>query len=787
VVSALNRKLLRDLRIQVGQLVSIALLVGCGIMAFVGMRSTRDSIRVARAEYYARNRFPHVFASLKRAPEALARQVSTIPGVAVVETRVVLPATLDVPGLPELATALLVSVPAERRAMLNDLHFVEGRYIAADDDDEAVASVKFAMANALRPGDTVETVVNGRWKRLRIVGIAMSPEYIYEMGAGGFMVDNRRFGILWMRRETLAAMGGMKGAFNDLAIMLGAGASEPEVRAAVDRLVAPYGGVGSIGRDRQVSAEVMDNEMQQLDALAYVFPVFFLGIAAFLLNVVLSRLIATQRGEIGTLKSFGYTDSQVASHYLGFALVALALGAVAGVLGAVWLGTAFTGTYAKFFGFPSLTHHTAWSTSLMGIAVCGGAALAGAMWAVRAAALLPPAEAMRAPAPLRFRASVLERAGLRRVLGPGARMVIRNLTRRPIRTGTSIIGIGLAGAVLVAGMYPFDAVDHVLDVQFRQAQHEDVTVAFTAPRGPGAARELAGLPGVLRVEPFRAVSVRIRSGHRARHASVLGLDSSTVLRALMDTKGGAYALPARGLVLSASITDALGVRAGDSVTIELLERGRETRRVPVVGRLDESIGLGYMERGALNRLLREGNVSSGAYLAVDPASQRQLYARLEQLPLVMGNSSRRAMLDYFERTIAESIFISASIVIFAAAVIAIGVIYNNSRIAISERGRELASLRVLGFTRGEVSRLFLGEQALVTVAGLPIGALAGFGFASILAAAFATERHRFPAVVEPATYAYSIGVVLLVAAAVALLVRRRIDHLDLIATLKTGE
>ena len=788
MVSALTRKLLRDLKLQTGQLASIALLVGCSVMAFVGMRSTRESLRSAREEYYTRYRFAHVFASLKRAPEAVARRIAAIPGVGVVETRVVLPATLDVPRLSELASALLVSVPGERRAMLNDLHMYQGRYVAPDRDDEAIVSVKFAAANALRVGEMLETVVNGRWKRVRIVGIASSPEYIYEMGPGGFIVDTRLFGILWMRREALAAAGGMVGAFNDVSMHLTGGASQPAVIAAVDRVLAVYGGVGAIGRDRQTSGEVIDSEMQQLDALAYVFPLFFLGIAAFLLNVVLSRLIATQRGNIGALKALGYGNLAIGRHYLGFALIALAIGSVAGILGAMWLGNAFTSEYGDFFGFPSLVHHTDWSVAVVGVGVSAGAALAGALWAVQRAVRLPPAEAMRPPAPARFHATLLERSGLARALRPSALMVARNLTRRPLRTGASLVGISLSSAILVAGLYPFDGIDRILDVQFRQSQRDNLTVAFAAPRGRRALHELSAIAGVQRVEGFRATAVRVRRQQHVRTVSLLGVDSSATLRQLVDVTGGTYHLPSGGIVLTTSLAEILGAHSRDTLQIELLELGGAARRVVVVGLFEESIGLGgYMERGAINRLLGEGDVSSGAFLSLEPGVEAGVYAQLKRLPLVTGTASRQSLLDYFERTIAESILISAGIVIFAATAIAFGVIYNNSRIAISERGRELASLRVLGFTRREVSSLFLGEQAAVTLGGLPFGAILGLAFAALLADGFATERHRFPVVVESSTYAYSIALVLTVAAGVALLVRRRLDRLDLIGTLKIGE
>ena len=785
-MTPLHRKLLRDLRRQTGQLVSIALLLGCGVMAFVGMRSTRQSVHAARMEYYARNRFPHVFASVRRAPEHVAERLRAIPGVGVVETRVVLPATMQVPRLPEMATAMLVSVPARRRAMLNELHIHQGRYVAADRDDEVMASVKFATMNALRPGETLDLVVNGRWKRVRIVGIASSPEYIYETG-GAFFVDNRRFGILWMRREGVAAAGGMAGAFNNATALLSAGGSEAAVRDAMDRVLRPYGAVGAYGRDRQLSSEVLDGEMRQLDALAWVFPLFFLGIAAFLLNVVLTRLIATQRGEIGALKAFGYTDREVGAHYLGFAMIAVALGAVLGLLGAMWMGSAFTGIYADFFGFPSLVHRTDPATAAIGLAANGGAALFGALRAVRGAVRLPPAEAMRPPTPLRFRASIVERSWLGAALGPGARMVLRNLTRRPLRTAVSVLGIALASGVLIAGMYPFDGVERMMDVQFRRAQREHLTVSYQAPRSARAAHELQAIAGVARVEPFRAAAVRVRKGTAVRTTTILGVDGGGALRRLVDIAGRSYALPEGGLVLTLSLAEAMHIRSGDTVTVELPDRALTTRMV-VVGRIEESIGTGgYMDRRALNALLREGDVADGAFLAVDPDREALVQARLARLPAVAGTTSRLAMLDYFDRTMAESTYISAGIVIFAAAIIAIGVIYNNARIAISERGRELASLRVLGFTRREVSALFLGEQSTITLGGLPFGALIGLGMAAILAAAFGSERHRFPLLIEPGTYIYSVGLILLVALGVAFAVRRRLDRLDLIGTLKTGE
>lgn len=786
-MKALNRKLLRDLRLQLGQLVSIALLVACGVTAFVGMRSTRESLRIAREVYYGRYRFGDVFASLKRAPQSLAQRISEIPGVGMVETRVVLPATIDVPGLSQLASGLMVSVPSGRRAMLNDLHLYEGRYVAAGRDDEAMVSVKFAEANAFTVGDSLDVVVNGRWKRLRIVGIASSPEYIYEIGRGGFVVDNRTFGIMWMRREALAASGNLVGAFNDVSLLLTNRNAERPVLAALDRMLEPYGGIGAIGRSRQMSAEVIDNEMSQLDALAWFFPLVFLGIAVALLNIVLTRLIASQRGEIGTLKAFGYPDIVVGTHYLGLAFSAVIAGCLVGLAGATWLGRSFTDLYGVYFGFPTLAHRMDVTTAVFGVSASALAALLGAAWAVRAAVRLSPVAAMRPPMPTRFRRGILDRFGLL-ASRPQLLMVARDIVRRPVRSATSVLGIGLAGATLIAGMYPFDGIGSIIDVQFRVAQRDHLTVSYVAPRDRRALFELRSLPGVQRVEGFRSTAVRLRYRQRNRLTAITGLDSATTLRRLVSLGGAMHQLPMGGLVLTTAMATALGVGTGSDVDVEFLERGGAHHAVRVVGLVEESISSGgYMERRSLNHLIGEGDLHNGAYLAVDPALEAVVYARLKRTPLVASTSSRLAMLQFFERYIAENIFLAASIIIGAAAAIAIGIIYNNSRITISERARELASLRVLGFTRGEVSRLFLGEEGILTIAGLPVAAIAGLGLATLLANGFATENYSFPVVLRARTYLGSAGLVLLVAAGVALVVRRRLDRLDMLGTLKIGE
>jgi putative ABC transport system permease protein len=787
-VRALDRKLLRDVVKHRGQMFSIALLVACGVMTVVGMRSTYDSVRLARDSYYDHYRFADVFASLKRAPESIGSRVAAFPGVGAVQTRVVLNATIDVPGLAEPAIGLFVSVPATRHVMLNDIHIVDGRYVASDRDDEVLASAVFSTTNKLSVGDTLGAVINGRWKSLRIVGIATSPEYTYEIGGGNLFVDNSKFGVLWMRREALAAAAGMEGAFNSLALKLAPNADERPVIEQLDDLLAQYGGVGAVGRADQPSNSIIEGELSQLRGIATVFPLVFMVIAAFLLNVVLSRLIATQRTEIGTLKSFGYDDVSIAVHYLGFAFAAVALGSALGVAGGIWLGDVYTDLYRRYFGFPDLQHRIGWGTMLAAISISTVAALSGAAGAARKAALLPPAQAMRPPSPSRYRPLLMEQVGFRPPRSPAARMVMRNLERRPFRTLASSIGVALASAVLVSGMYPYNAIDRLMDIQFRQAQREELSIAFNSAVPFDVKHSLAAYEGLKRVELTRSTLVRMSIGHVRRTVPLTGIDGSGVLRVLIDSRGERHTIPSGGVVLTRSLATVLNARLGDTVSVTLLEKASRRDAMVVSGIVDESVGWGgYVELAALNTLMRDGQLATGASLGVERGMVDELAQRLRRTPAVSGVASRLDLLEYFERSVAESILISAGIVIFAAVVIATGVVYNGARIALSERGRELATLRVLGFTRRECSTFFLAEQGVIIALALPLGSVAGLGLASLLAAAFRTERYSFPVTIYPSTYVFAILVVLGAASVVALLVRRRIDKLDMIGALKSGD
>lgn len=784
----LDRKLWREFGQSKAQSLAIALVVASGVAVFVMALGTLGFLRSTRDAYYDRYRFGDIFASLSRAPLPLREQIAAIPGVAQVQTRIVSDVTLDVRGLAEPAVGRLISLPDVGPPLLNAIHVRSGRLPEVDRPQESLVSEAFAEANGLRIGDSVDAVMNGRLQSMTIVGIALSPEYVFQIRGGDILPDDRRFGVFWMRRRQMEAAFDMDGAFNDVSLSLLRGKSPLSVIESLDRVLKPYGGVGAIDRDDQISAKFLSDEIKQLRATAFVAPVIFLGVAAFLLNVVLSRQIGTQREVIATLKAFGYANTEIAWHYLKSALLVTLIGAIAGALGGLWLGNGLAELYSEFYRFPTFVYHPDVRVVIAAIGISVAAAVFGAYRAVRRAATMAPAEAMRPAAPRSFRLSILERIGLTAWLPLTIRMTLRSLQRRPINAALSALGIGCSVSVMLLSNFASDAIDHLIEFQFETAQRQDVQVNFYQVTSPAVRFDLKNMPGVGAVEPFRAVPVKLRFRHYHHRSSILGLGDRRDLYRLLDTRGKPIRLPPSGIVLGDKLARLLHVSAGDTLTVEVLEGAEPILQLPVAGIATEYAGANaYMNRMSLNRHMRETDALSGAFLSVDSNHTDQLYGQLKRTPRVASVSVKSATVDQFRKTIAENQLTMQSFTIFFAAIIAVGVVYNTARISLEERSRELATLRVIGFTRAEVSAILLGELAIVTLLAIPIGWMIGYGFCYSMVQGFESELFRIPMVIHASSYAQAALVVVVAAAASGLLVRRRLDHFDLVAVLKSRE
>lgn len=769
-------------------MVTIAVVVACGIAAYVSLGASYRSMVYSQEAYYDHYRFADVFSRLKRAPSSLEPSLQAIPGVAQVYTRLVESVMLQMPDMAEPAFGEIVSLPPDGQPPLNGVRLVAGRSVEPGREDETVLLQAFADAHKLRPGDTLKAVVNGRLRVLRIVGLAMSPEYVFGAAPGDVFGDPRRFAVLWMNRSVIAPAFRMEGAFDSVVLVLQPGASNPAVRDQLDRLLAPYGGAGSVDRDHQLSHHMVDMKLKGIEAMATKVPILFLGIAAFLLNVVLSRLVQLQRSQIAALKALGYRDREIGLHYLQLVSAVVVLGALLGLLLGAWGASGMLVAMAPYFHFPSLTLKIDLDLVVISVFVSLLSALVGGLATVRNIARMAPAEAMRPPAPPEYRLSLAERLGLGALLGVSGLMVMREFSRRPVRLALSSLGIALSVGILVAGRANLDAIHHFVNIHFYGAQRQDATVSFVQPIPARALRSLGHIDGVTDIEGARVVPVRYRAGARHRDSTLTGHTPGERLQRLLDREGRIVPLPPGGVVLDAMLAEILRIKPGDEVEVEALEGAHPTRRFTVLGVMDGSLGLtGHMRDAEVASFLGEERLFSVGFLAIDPARAKGVYAALQQHPRIVGVARKEATLEEFKNVTGNSIVMMVVILTLFASAITIGVVYNNARVALSQRERELGSLRVLGYTRAEVSSVLLGEMAAQVLLALPVGLWLGRLMAIGLASTRDAESFRFPIVIAPQTYAFAVLVVLLTSATCALIVRRHVDRLDLIAVLKTRE
>ena len=788
MVKALDRKLLRDVRLLWSQVLTIALVVASGVAGFITCYSAYDALSWSRDLYYAQSRFADVFVGLKRAPLALERTLQAVPGVAQVQTTLSQIVPIDLPEVSDPIMGRLIGLELQAPQRLNTVFLRSGRMplVQRGGAIEALVSEGFALARQLQPGARIHALINGKREPLLIVGIALSPEYIFAGMMGS--PDQRGFGVFWIDRTALGAAYDMQGAFNQVSVRLAPGASAGAVIDGLNRALLPYGGQRAYGRDEQMSHMILNAEIKEQRVLGTVLPSIFLAVAGFLLNVVLSRLIVTQREQIAALKALGYDNRLIGAHYLKLVLLIVLLGTLLGLALGALLGHWFVGIYADVFRFPQLRYRLQPALVLAAFGVALGAGVLATWSAIGASVRLAPAEAMRAPAPGVYRPLWVERLGLRDWFSPGQRMILRNMQRRAARTALTVCGIAVAMAIVVTGAFWRDAIALLMDTQFSRVLRADVVIGLTEARPAAIQYEAARLAHVSAVEASRSVPVRLVHGHQVWRGAIQGRPESAQLQRIVSVDHQAHSAPMDGLLLTDRLAQRLHLNVGDWVRVERLEGRREVFDLRVTAVAVELMGMNaYMERRSLNRYLGEADLVNPLALAVDNGHETPLLAQLKALPRVAVALSKAVMQRNISEVTARNVRVFSAILTAFATVIAAGVVYNHARIALAERAWELASLRVLGFTRREVSGFLLGELAIEIALAIPLGIAFGHLLANGIVQLIRNDEFYLPVVISPATYAYAVLCVVLAGVLSALVVRRRIDTLDLVAVLKTRE
>lgn len=787
-MNALDRKLLRDLGRMKMQAFAVAAVLACGVALFVMATGMYASLARARDAYYDSRRMADLASAVVRAPDAVERALAALPGVRSIEARIAGVGLLDLPGRNEPVSARFVSLPPDREPRVNALVLRSGRLPNPARDQEVMVNEAFAEANDLAPGARIGALIYGKRRNLEITGIASSPEFVFAVAPGALLPEPERFGVVWMGREALGRAFDRDGAFNDVQVRLEPGANARAVAVSIDRVLERYGGRGAYGRDRMISAQFLADELTSLRTLAAVLPPFFLAVAVFLLNVSLSRLVATERANIGLLKAFGYRDTTIAMHYAKFALVFASLGAVLGVALGRWVGELMADIYRSVYRIPDLAFSAGPAVYLGAVAAALLAGVFGAARAVRHATRLPPAAALAPPAPTSFgRLGALVESAASRLDGK-TRMVARRIARFPRRSATTVLGIAMSLALLVTSQHFQLSIDQIIDVTFGRAQRMDVIVTFPEPKDDTILRDLARLPGVLAVEPVRTTDVFLEAGNRRERNSLVGVPPGAKLNRVLDEDLNAVKPRPDGLTLPQLTAGKLGVRTGDIVRVTATDGHRASADLPVVAIVKPYLAASaYIELDSMGRMLREPGRVTAAYLLVDGRYKDSFSARAKELPAIMSVSFVDNVRDSVSRLLNQGSGFFATMFIVFSSLMAAGVAFSSARVTLAEQERDLATLRVLGFGRREASYVLLAELGALLLVALPLGCLFGMALSRWLMAQFQTELFMFPYVTNTLVYGKSV---LFVAAAVigaTLFVRHGVDRLDLVGVLKSRD
>lgn len=787
-MEALDRKLLRDFARLWTQFLAIALVLAAGVSILLMSFSMSRALDDTRAAYYERNRFADVTTNARSVPLSMLETIREIEGVARVQHFVTTHATLEIDGKTGNTLAFFTSLPHGEEPALNLPLLRRGDWPDPLSTDEVMLNDPFAEANGLMPGDRFTANINGSERVLSVSGWALSPEFIYTIGPGSLMPDNEDYGIIWMPERPLAGLLGRTGAFDNLAVELRPGFRPEPVMEELDRLLSPYGSWGAIARADQTSNAFIEGEILQLRTLSYILPPIFLGITVFLVNMVIGRIVTLERTEIGLLKALGYSKWTIALHYLLLAGLVAVVGVGIGWAVGSWLAFNMAKMYATFFDFPYLVYNTSWGTyifsGVLGLLAAGSGAVISAMKAAR----LSPATAMQPPAPPRYKRNLLDRVLAALRLSQPSMMIVRSITRWPLRAALSVLGMALAVSILVASNFFPDALEEIIETAFDQSNRQDAVLFFNDVMPESALQEARRLPGVRQAEGQQYLTAILRHEHAEKRVGIEARRPDLDLSRVVDAEGQIINAPPDGIMLSERLAAQLNVAAGDLIEVEFLGNRDGTYEMPVTRLVTQYFGLGaYVDQDSMDRLFQQAPQVSVINVTIDDALRDEFEASLTDLPRLGGAAMMDENRRSFEDTIAENITVTTTIYAILGVLITVGVAYNGARIQLSERARELASLRILGFTRGEVGYILLGEIMLLAIVAQPVGWALGWLFAKSMVEAFTSDLYAIPFVLKPATFSSASLVVLIAALVSVLIVLRRLDRLNLVSVMKTRE
>lgn len=774
-------------------LAAIVAIIAVGTACFSGMLGTFYNLDDAKASYYSRCRMADFWINLKKAPDSAVEQLNDIQGISEIRSRIVFPVVVDLENVVKPLSGQIISMPESMDPVINGFVMKRGSYFSRDRNDEVIVSEKFAKARNIVPGSFIHLVMNGEKKKMLVTGTAISSEFIYLTPPGSIVPDNEGYGIFWAKRKYIEDRFGFHGACNSIVGLLtpeakvNPGMTMERIRRKLNR----YGVFSETLLKNQYSNLSLHSEMSGLKMQATVLPIIFMGVAALILNVVMLRMAEQQRTVIGTLKALGLNNRTILTHFFKFGLVVGLCGGAAGCVLGYFIASGMVVMYQQFFSFPHLVNQLYPGLMLFGVLISVAFAVGGSLRGVRAVIALSPAEAMHPSPPATMGKIMLERwDAFWSRLNFRQQMVFRGIFRNK---GRSIIGICAAmfgGAILFLAMGLFDSFQYMLIFEYDKVLRSDFIISFRDETAYDAVYAAARLPGISRAEAQLSVPCHLSNGNHNKKMAITGIKPDAKLTIPRDNNGNPVPVPETGLLINRRLAQELHVKPGDTLTMVPIKGIKTPHSLKIAGIVETTFGLvAYADFSYLNRLIDQSAALSSIQLNGRPnqAQRTALYRQVKRYPKLSSLSEISEMKKKMSEEFIQSMAFFTGVMIFFAGIIFFGSILNSSLIAISERQREIATFRVLGYQTSEVGQIFFWENLIINMIGAFCGLPLGYFMLYGMAEQYQNDMYSMPCAVTPATWILTPVLALCFIIGAYVVIRRVLGKLDWPEALKMKE
>ena len=611
-MNVLTKKLLRTIWRTKGQFLAITAVITIGISVYVSMATVYSNLSVSKDLFYQENNFADYYFHVVRAPQEITKQIEALDGVDQVTGRIQKDLILMLPD-GQRGTARLTSYPLPMDKEVNRLHLLTGRIFeqnAPGGRIEVLVDPQHAQARALNFNDTMTAVIEGKQIPLIMVGTATSPEFIYPVqDMAGFMPKPESFAVVMISHWQAEQILGLTGQINQVVLTFTAGADEEKIAGQVKDILEPYGNLANYPRKDQLSNAVLDSELTQLKNSAQFLPVIFLGVAAAIQFIMLNRIVKSQRLQIGIMKALGYNGWRVMWHYTSYALAVALLGVLVGTAFGLWFSAMMTQMYAQYFNLPQTIEQVNVKVIISALLISTSVSIIAGLMAARSIVSVGPAESMNPEPPKKGQNIVLERwRWLWQRLDSTWKMSLRTAMRNKVRFGITLLGVVFAVGLLITSFFFNDSMDYMLEEHFYKGQNYDYLIRFAGPLKETELLNINRIDGVLKTEPFFELPVRLHFNNKSEETLLLGLPPDGTLRTISDQYGHAMPLPGKGIIIAQRIANKLGIKVGDTITVEtLLGRGPVHHiDIKIAGVSRQFVGSEcYISLQQLNRMLQE--------------------------------------------------------------------------------------------------------------------------------------------------------------------------------------